>query len=237
MTERNYEAAAKEIKDGLKPRAIVFLQEIRNAQCASNLAARAGLNVAAVSSFRNYDGRTGWQQCAILTDLPVKECEWKYFHGAKGIKGKPPRGYVRAKIDAGEDGVIDCICVHLKSNYGAGKDESVKMQNRRKREESVRQLPKDSPVAVVAGDLNFDAFSGEFEGEQTADILVWSGFADAWAGAPLELRGTHPGSGRWPDSTLDYIFLKGLRSGEYPSLGSHGGVSDHRIVWLRAFRP
>lgn len=236
VEERHYEAAANVIGETIKPRTVVFLQELRSAETASNLAARVGLNVAAVSAWRTYDGRLGWQQCAILTDLPVKSGEWHYARPVKGMKGKPPRGYVRAIIDGGEDGELDCICVHLKSNYGAGSDPAAGALNRRKREEAVRQLPKDSEVAVIAGDFNFDCFADEFAGEETADILVWSGFVNCWAGVEFGLRGTHPGNTRWPDSTLDYIFTKGLKQQGAPSLGARDRVSDHRMVWLKVSR-
>ena len=50
-----------------------------------------------------------------------------------------PRGYAYALLDGGKEGRIACFCVHLKSNYGATKQET-RAQNAQKREIVAKQM-------------------------------------------------------------------------------------------------
>lgn len=241
--------AADVIRAGLAARrpgdaTILFFQELRSAAVCSNLVATVGatnLAVAGVSAFRERDRRLGWQQTAIVADVPVLETGFTYWRREKGIQ--PPRGFVYAILDAGTNGTILCYCVHLKSNYGARKA-AVRESNRLKRESTMRQLLAhvkvvqktfSRPVSrvLVAGDFNTDPYGGAFPEERTLFLLTEAGFTNCFDGVPLDGRGTHPGLGRYPDSTLDFIFYRGFSAQTALRLAPAVPVSDHRMVWLR----
>ena len=248
VEEANISAAAGVIRAGLESAkatdAILFFQELRDASACANLVAKVGrpdLSVVAVSAFREWDRRLGWQQCGIATTLPVIETSWSYWRHPQKVS--PPRGYVYAVLDGGEQGLIACFCLHLKSNYGAAKPE-VRALKVRKREIAAAQIVDLSRKIrtrdgrgvthiVVAGDFNMDPYSGQFADEKTYSMLKGAGFATGWDGLPLSRRGTHPGRGRYPDSTLDFIFHRGFVGADEPTLGPVVSLSDHRMVWQR----
>ncbi len=223
---------------------ILFFQELRDESVCSNLVATIGeksLALASVSAFRDFDRRLGWQQEGIVTDLPVLETGFSYWRRSKKIL--PPRGFAYALLDGGEDGLIACYCVHLKSNYGATKPE-MREANKVKRELAMEQIvaltkklsaPDGRMVSriVVAGDFNTDPFGGKFEGEKTVSILTAAAFVNCFEGVPLSERGTHPGNTRYPDSTLDFIFHRGFKEQADCRLSPAVPISDHRMVWLR----
>lgn len=223
---------------------VIFLQELRDYNACSNLVSAIGnpkLAVASVSGFRDWDRRLSWQQCGIITTLPVVETSWSYWKRANKITA--PRGYAFAVVDAGEQGLVACFCVHLKSNYGATKPE-IRRQNALKREIATTQLvdiakkikTRDGRTVthiVVAGDFNMDPFSKQFADEKTCATLVDAGFVNCFEGVPLSQRGTHPGTGRFPASTLDFVFHRGFAGSEPPTLGPEIALSDHRMVYLR----
>jgi len=239
--------AAETIAAHLPPHGILFVQELRDAETASNLVyairrdhpAASNLVVASCSAFRDWDRRLQWQQCAVITDLPVLDAGWSYWKHAGKIQA--PRGYAYALVDAGADGLVLCCCIHLKSNYGATTPE-VREANRRKREictEQLVQVAKKKVKApngrriekfVVAGDFNADAFGRQFAEERTFAQLTEAGFANCWEGVSLQERGTHPGNTRYPDSTLDYVFTRGFGGFASRSLAPAVPVSDHRMV-------
>ena len=242
--------AADLVRDGLAKRrrrgdhVILFFQELRDLSVCSNFVERIGdkkLSVASVSAFRDYDRRLGWQQCGIVSDLPVVDASFSYWRRTRKIL--PPRGFVYALLDGGADGLIACYCVHLKSNYGATTPER-RAANRQKRELAMEQFrsltkkvlaPDGRQVTrfVLAGDFNTDPFSGAFAEERTVKLLTDAGFVNCFAGMPLEERGTHPGTTRYPDSTLDFIFHRGFTSQSDCGLSPAVPLSDHRMVWLR----
>jgi endonuclease/exonuclease/phosphatase family metal-dependent hydrolase len=233
----NIEDAADVVRAELSGRGrILFLQELRDAQTCSNLVAAIGdpkLKVAAVSAFRDFrDNRLQWQQLAIVTDLPVISSGWKY---AKR-KGRTvvPRGYAWAILDGGGRGLIACYCIHLKSNYGSFKADA-RRANVEKREMMVRQVLDEmggghAGAVIVAGDFNADRFQPQFMNEPIFTLLEDAGFTDCWLGSQPAERGTHPGSTRYPDSTLDYIFHRGLPRPKWRRLAPASTVSDHRMV-------
>lgn len=215
---------------------IMFLQEMRDAQACSNLAAAVGdarLKVAVASAFRDFrDNRLQWQQLGILTDLPVIEAEWRYAPRSDGVF--VPRGYAYALLDGGADGRIACFCVHLKSNYGA-RNPSKKAENMKKREIGMRQVIAAARKCradrvLIAGDFNADRFHKAFRDERIFKMLESEGFRDAWDGAEYSERGTHPGNTRYPDSTLDYVFYKGFPRRPLRFLAPEAPVSDHRML-------
>ena len=224
---------------------ILFFQEMRDETACSNLVAAIGdktLSLASMSAFREFDRRLGWQQSGIASDLPVVEASFSYWRRARKIL--PPRGFTYALLDGGEDGLIACYCVHLKSNYGSTTPE-IRESNRLKRElamEHFRALTKKVQAPdgrrvtrfILAGDFNTDPFSGAFNGERTTGILTVAGFVNCFAGMPLEARGTHPGNRRYPDSTIDFIFHRGFSGQSECELSPvNRDLSDHRMVWLR----
>lgn len=250
VEERAMDDAAAAIREGIARRRpgdhmVLFLQELRSEEVCSNLVARigatSGLKVASVSAFRMWDRRLGWQQNGIATDLPVLDANFSYWRRSKKIL--PPRGYAYALLDAGEEGLVACYCVHLKSNYGARTPEE-KRENEEKRELAASQLvditkkiraPDGRRVTriIIAGDFNTSPFDGAFPNEKTVPMLVDAGYVNCFAGVPPSERGTCPGHGRFPDSTFDYIFHRGFESQLERWLSPPSKPSDHRAVWLR----
>ncbi len=225
---------------------ILFFQEVRDSGACSKLVDAVGatnLTVASVSAYRDWDNRLLWQQCGIATTLPVVESSWSYWKRS-ATKLFLPRGYAYAVVDAGKDGLIACFCVHLKSNYGATKQE-IREQNIQKREIVAKQMvdltnkkikTADGRVVgriIIAGDFNTDPTASSFEQEQTFPVLAQAGFVNCFAGLPLEKRGTHPGGKTYPDITFDYVLHRGFAQANEPVLSSAVPLSDHRMVWLR----
>ena len=225
---------------------ILFFQEVRDSAACSKLVDAVGatnLTVASVSAYRDWDNRLLWQQCGIATTLPVVESSWSYWKRS-ATKLFLPRGYAYAVVDAGKDGLIACFCVHLKSNYGATKQE-IREQNIQKREIVAKQMvdltnkkikTADGRVVgriIIAGDFNTDPTASSFEQEQTFPVLAQAGFVNCFAGQPLEKRGTHPGGKTYPDITFDYVLHRGFAQADEPVLSPAVPLSDHRMVWLR----
>ena len=236
----NIADAADVIRANLKGAGrVLFLQEMRDAKACSNLVVAIGdtnLKVAVASAFRDFrDNRLQWQQLGIVTDMPVLKTEWKYSKKADGMF--VPRGYAYALLDGGEEGRIACFCVHLKSNYGA-KKAAKKKENMLKREAAIRQVLAaaencGADKILIAGDFNSDRFQRAFKDERIFSMLESAGFRDAWEGADPSQRGTHPGSSRYSDSTLDYVFYKGYSRCASHSLAPAVPVSDHRMLAMK----
>lgn len=232
-------------RKGVGNHAVVFLQELRGEEACSNLTAAlagTGLRLANVSAFRGWDNRLDWQQTAILTDMPVLDAHFSYWR--RQNKTLPPRGYSYALLDGGADGLIACFCVHLKSNYGARTADAARL-NALKREISADQIvaqtkkiaaPDGRRVTrvIVAGDFNTSPFDHRFDGERTFPLLTDAGFVSCFPpGTPLADRATHPGKGRWPDSTLDDILHRGFAAADDRRLAPAVPTSDHRMLTLR----
>ena len=236
----NIADAADVIRSNLKGSGrIMFLQEMRDAKACTNLVVAIGdtnLMVAVASAFRDFrDNRLQWQQLGIVTDLPVIKAEWRYSKKADGMF--VPRGYAYALLDGGEEGRIACFCVHLKSNYGARKA-AKKKENMLKREAAIRQVLAAAEKCgadriLIAGDFNSDRFQRAFKDERMFPMLESAGFKDGWEGTDPSQRGTHPGSSRYPDSTLDYVFYKGYSRCASRSLAPAVPVSDHRMLAMK----
>jgi endonuclease/exonuclease/phosphatase family metal-dependent hydrolase len=246
----NVEDAAELVRNGLKEHertgegVVLFFQELRDRDALSNLVAQVGvkgLATASVSSFRERDNRLGWQQCGVVSTLPVIDAGFSYWKRPKKVF--PPRGYAYALLDGGEDGVIACFCVHLKSDYGATTEE-IRRSNIEKREVCAEQLvaaakkmkaPDGRAVkrVLIGGDFNADPTSPRYGAERTAEILLAGGFRDAWEGTPQEERVTHPGSGRHPDRTIDFVYFRGFRRCTMRVSAPEVPLSDHRMAWFR----
>lgn len=236
----NIADAADVIRANLKGAGrVLFLQEMRDAKVCSNLVVAIGdtnLKVAVVTAFRDFrDNRLQWQQLGIVTDLPVLKAEWRYSKKADGVF--VPRGYAYALLDGGKEGRIACFCVHLKSNYGA-KKAAKKKENMLKREIAIRQVLAaartcDADKILIAGDFNSDRSQRAFKDERIFPMLESAGFKDGWEGTDPSERGTHPGSSRYPDSTLDYVFYKGYSRCASCFLAPIVPVSDHRMLTMK----
>ncbi len=239
---------------------ILFFQELRDGCVFSNLVCHAGvtnLQIACVTSFKDWDGRLMWQQCGIATTYPVVESHWSYWkhpmrpvilkNGQQAKKKThrvfPPRGYGYALVDAGTNGLIACYCVHLKSNYGATSPQK-KRENEVKREVAIEQIigqassiktPGGRKVSriIIAGDFNTDIFQERFGNEKTIPALIDAGFMNCFSSdLPLESRATYPGKGRWKGSTIDYIFHRGFTAQRNFYLSPLSEASDHQMLWV-----
>jgi endonuclease/exonuclease/phosphatase family metal-dependent hydrolase len=252
IEESTIKSAASTIKEGVIKLSkddsldgtILFLQEIRDLQTATNLISSIGitnLHLASFTHFKDWDGRAIWQQCALATTLPIIESSWSYWKRPHRIT--PPRGYAYALLDGGKEGLIACFTIHLKSNYGAT-TEAKKKDARIKREVCAQELikisksiktPDDKKVSkiIIAGDFNTDKWSKTFEGEKTHTILEEGNFRNCFENLPLSERWTYPGTTRRKESTLDYIYHRGFNEMPDIYLTPLSSVSDHKMVLIR----
>jgi endonuclease/exonuclease/phosphatase family metal-dependent hydrolase len=225
---------------------VLLLQEVRDwdacqklteaidAFCAGAASPPLRFEVAVCSAFK--EGNVlGWQQTAILSKAPA-QAAWSSEWTTSGAVD-PPRGYSFALLRIGGKD-LGFYSVHLKSNLVRGNGARERQLNILKRELSAEQLiahtdalPKDFPDGiqgfVIGGDLNTNR--DEFVSERTLSILEEAGFTDSFAGVPFASRITHPAKGGYPDTTFDYLFLKGLRPLAPPEILSTK-VSDHLPV-------
>lgn len=194
----------------------------------------AHYEVAICSAFRDeFSGGIGRQQVAILAKRQAVAA-WAERWKNKGVVD-PPRGFAFAVIKCGET-EIGFYSVHLKSNLVmSGGDKAVQL-NLLKRELSAEQLVthlektgKDFPMVtkwVVGGDFNTNRDQDMFLSERTLEIFDAAGFLNPLAALPFAKRITHPGKGRYPDATFDYVVAKGFRSSGGIEL-LRTAVSDH----------
>lgn len=226
----NHETQIKEELQKLSPD-IFLAQEIRSWPVFDRLVSSLpSLNTAVVSSFRH--GRVvGDQQVAIASRLPVNSA---WFENWKAASPTPSRGFSAAVLEIpGSRNLILAYSVHLKSNVTRRGGDA--QGNYRQREESVRQLISHVrhmeklfqgriSTVIVGGDFNTN-HDGVF-GDRTIAMMVEAGFHNTWSGVPAEARHTWRGGGRFPPTTLDYIFTKGLPPMQAQLLDAAG--SDHR---------
>jgi endonuclease/exonuclease/phosphatase family metal-dependent hydrolase len=162
---------------------------------------------------------------------------WAEIWKSKGTVD-PPRGFAFAVIPFGKN-QVGFYSVHLKSNLVRGDAERQNQLNILKRELAAEQLvdhsvkmKKDYPGVggfVVAGDFNTNRDQDLFVSERTLEIFESARFTDPLRELPLASRVTHPGTGRYPDATFDYVLAKGLKQkGAVDILPNT--ISDHRPV-------
>lgn len=234
--------AINEIEGGaLKNRAILFLQEVRDAETCSNLVAACNepsLSVASVSDFKDSSGISLWQQTAILSTIPVVSSGYEEWSSSNGVKS--PRGYAYAVLDADKDGQIMCFSIHLKSNLNLRGNEFGEQENLLKRENSAVQMlskikmlktkfPTVSKV-IVAGDFNTNEDDLAFVSEATLRSFFAAHFSSCFTGLKKNERVTHPGNGQYDDATFDYILFRGFSRKRAVKIFSGTGISDHNIV-------
>lgn len=213
----------------------VFLaQEIRSWADFERLASSLpGLQTAVVSAFLR-GSKPANQQLAIASRLPVN-CAWAEMW--KPATPAPPRGFSAAVLEVPDsDKLLLVYSVHLKSNVRSSTE---KAKNYSMREESARQLldhVRDMELLfegrisgiVIGGDFNTN-HDGRI-GDTTISIMIAGGFHNTWSGVAAEDRHTWRGSDRFPPTTFDYIFTKGIAP-----LTAHvidAQASDHRPVEL-----
>lgn len=220
---------------------IILLQEVKDYAVCAQLAEAIrphSYQVAICSAFKEpFTAGFGKQQVAILAKLPAQAAwseSWKSMDGVD-----PPRGFAFAwfKIGGSDVGVYS---LHLKSNLIMRGDHVTETRkNIRKREVAVDQLlnhmreviaPAMPMVKsfVVGGDFNTNLDQSEFTEEKTLLKLTAAGFRNAMEGMPLLQRVTHPGSGKYPDATFDYLFGAKIISAK--SQISPSRASDHYPV-------
>jgi endonuclease/exonuclease/phosphatase family metal-dependent hydrolase len=68
-----------------------------------------------------------------------------------------------------------------------------------------------------------------FNDEHTCMTLQEFGLRNAWEKIPFDQRVTHPGKGKYPDATFDYIFASKECSAGVPKI-TESILSDHRPV-------
>ena len=217
---------------------ILFLQEMRDARCCTNLVRRVGipgLEVAVASRFIS-GMRPVWQQVCIATTLPVIESGFEPWNRLEGVD--IPRGFAYAVLDLGGGMRVACFSVHLKSNMNFSGTELEHQENIYKREVSAGQvLAKYRDIrrrhgemrVIVAGDFNTDE-NEEFVSEATLRSFYGAHFRDAFTGLKPEDRVTRPASGGYGDTTFDHILYRGFGrlTGRYIVPGQP--FSDHNLV-------
>lgn len=220
---------------------VVLLQEVRDYDACSKLAeaiAPKTYQIAICSAFKEpFQKGFGRQQVAIFAKYPAQAAWAERWKSMEGID--PPRGFAFAwfKIGGTDLGVYS---VHLKSNLiMRGNKAEAAAKNIRKREVAARQLvghlksviataiPNISST-IIGGDFNTNQDQSMFLSEKTFAILNDAGFQDSTAELPLLQRVTHPSSGRYPDATFDYLWVKNGSAGGLTIVNSD--VSDHYPV-------
>ena len=190
--------------------------------------------MAVCSRFKDFGGTVGWQQVAILSrmnSLLAWSEEWE-----KDDAVDPPRGFAFAWFRSGTNDVA-VYGVHLKSSLTRGAGEEASTASVRQRELAVRQvlrhlsetqasLRERFEVVVVAGDFNTGP--EQSSSETTLATLEQAGFTSGFEGQPAAERVTWPGRGRYPDATLDCVFVQGVKA--MAPLIVASPVSDHYLV-------
>jgi hypothetical protein len=120
-----------------------------------------------------------------------------------------------------------------------GNKEVEAAKNIRKREVAVTQvlnhirdvisisLPAVKSV-VVGGDFNTNLDQPDFREEKTLVKFAEAGFQNVMEGLSQIQRVTHPGSGRYPDATFDYLFASHMTAARPQIVPSK--ASDHYPV-------
>lgn len=218
---------------------ILCLNEMRGPAAVSNLVAgigRKGLRSVIVTRYRWRD-RFDEQQDAIATTLPVVESRWSVWKKVRDTR--PPRGYAFAALVVEPAVTANVYAVHLKSNYGQGKDEKKIAENRKKRSLAVEQIvamenPRRASArrsVILAGDFNADRRRSEFAEDTLFASLDKAGFGDVLEEIPQEKRYTreHRFFGR---SAIDSVMYRDFSVSGEPFTLDAGDVSDHRALFV-----
>ena len=223
---------------------IALAQEVRDAEAMSNYVRASGiegLKLVVVSHFKDGDIPL-WQQVAILSTLPVMDSGFATW--AKGIGVSIPRGFAYALLDGGEDGLIACFSLHLKSNLNRSVTDVEAQKNIYKREAAAAQIlavvrkmrdafPDRELKVVVGGDFNTSDDDLAYVSEATLRSFYGAHFRSCFRDLKKSQKITHPGSNGFPDATFDYILYRGFERIVSRKIYPGSPVSDHNLVALR----
>lgn len=235
--QQQHMAAAQKVLKALNPD-IFLAEEIGDWGAFSELVSVVPkLRVHTVSAFKNADGTMGRQQEAIASKLLANSTwseQWK-----KG-ESNPPRGLGFAALTLPDGKLLFVYAVHLKSNSTGGGQGP--QDNIAKREDSARQLVahvtdmekayKNYQIrgVIIGGDFNTNQDGSEWKEEKTIPTLEMAGFWNCWSGVKAEDRLSWKGSQRFPATTFDFFFIKGLRKATAKLATPSEDASDHRPV-------
>ena len=235
--EKLFNAAQTLQKNSSSAEQIFFFQEINGSATCNKLISHLNnprLKIASISSFYRAKNQKDKQQIAILTTLPVLEHSYERWRNEDGIK--PPRGFVYALLDY-KDSYIACFGLHLKANGAENEFSLVKQQ----RETSSRQLLRKikevkashtnkTVRVIIAGDFNTNVDDKKFLQEDTLRSLYAAHYRSCFRDLKPKDRVTHPGRGKYADTTFDYILYKDFPKDPVTKIFPGTGVSDHHIV-------
>lgn len=245
--ERSAHMLAEAVRDQTRKSGadvIVLAQEVRDAETMSNYVHAVGidgLKVVAVSEFRDGDIPI-WQQVAIMTTLPVVDAGYATWSKRSGVS--IPRGFAYAVLDAGDQGLIACFSVHLKSNLNRSGSDVENQKNIYKRESAsaqilagIRKMKESFPDRelrfVVGGDFNTSDDDLEYVSESTIRAFYGAHFRSCFRDLKKSQKVTHPGTNGFPDATFDYILYRGFDRIVSRKIYPGSPVSDHNLVALR----
>lgn len=220
---------------------VICVQEVRDRFVCEELAENItinGLKSVVTSSFADKTEIPIWQQCAILSNLPVVESGAMPWLSESNVD--MPRGFAYAILGS-EDKLIAVFCVHLKSNLNWSRTELETQKNIYKREfasaqilEKFRELRtrygERLTRVVVAGDFNTNEDDEVFVSEATLRSFYGAHFRSCFRGWRKHQRITHPASNGYPDATFDYILYRGFGEIVSRKIVFGGPISDHNIV-------
>ena len=223
---------------------VICIQEVRDRFVCEELAgstAIPGMKSVAVSEFTDKAGIPIWQQCAILSNIPVVESGAMPWQSEGNVD--MPRGFAYAILGSG-DRLIAVFCVHLKSNLNWSGAELETQKNIYKREfasaqilERFREMRKQYggrlTRVVVAGDFNTNEDDDMFVSEATLRSFYGAHFRSCFRGWRKHQRVTHPASDGYPDATFDYILYRGFGDMEARRICIGHPISDHNLVCIR----
>ena len=223
---------------------ILMTEEMRDAEVCSNLVVACGipgLQLVAVSHFRDKGGYPIWQQSAVFSNLEVVEAGYQPWQSERHVE--MPRGFTYAVLGRG-DGLVAAFCVHLKANVNWSGAVLETQKNIYKREfasaqilEKLRELRTRYgdrlTRAVVGGDFNTNEDDETFVSEATIRSFYGAHFRSCFRGWSQEQRTTPPASGGFPGCTFDYILYRGFGHIRSRRIGVGAPISDHNPVGLR----
>ena len=224
---------------------VFFAQEMRDREWCARLVEKSdipNLKIASISDFRDNAGVTLWQQTVVLSTLPVIEAGFTPWQGDENVD--VPRGYAYAVLRRDNGDMVACFSIHLKSNLNVGNRPIETQRNIYKREISAPQiLAKLKELqkkytgqlsrVIVAGDFNTNEDEQSFVSESTLRSFYGAHFRNCFSGAKKADRVTHPGMGKFPDATFDYILYRGFDKQVSRRIFPGALVSDHNLVALR----
>ena len=235
---------------------IVMLEEMRDRKTCEALVSRPalagrGFRVNVCSDFSPPPSADAQplQQDAVVSRFPAVDSGFMEWNRRR-TPAAPPRGLAWCVLDV-EGELWAFVVVHLKSNRigeWVEDKEAERRTNAAKREESARQLVAFAKANLegrsyggrkianvfIGGDFNTDPMQEDYAGEATVPTLVGAGYADAFAGEPVEKRYTMDATRWYPASVFDYLFHKGTAKLFHPEVAPRQYTSDHRMVCVQA---